>query len=141
MINIIEYPDPRLNEKFIEVDVVDETVRNLLVEMENTLVQHRGIGIVAPPVGVLKRIIIVRTQKKPHYLINPKIVDRKGKYMCTESCLSIPKQCGKVLRDRFIKVVALNEMGKKVVLDFSCFEACCVQHEIDHLDGVLFIDR
>lgn len=139
--------DDLLKKRSREVTVIDDKIRQLLDDMLDTLHQTGdGIGLAAPQVGVLKRIIVVDLSNEeegvgPYKLINPVIVRRKGEQVCREGCLSIPGKLGDVTRPKEVTVEALNENGEKVVLKAKDLLAVVLCHEIDHLDGVLFVDR
>ncbi len=143
---IREVGDDLLRKKSREVEVVDDKIRQLLDDMYDTLkASNDGIGLAAPQVGVLKRVIIIDLGEegdgKVHKLINPVITKRKGEQVCREGCLSVPGLVGDVVRPKEVTVEALDENGKKVVIKAKDLFAICLSHEIDHLDGVLFIDK
>lgn len=139
--------DDLLKKKSREVTVIDDKIRQLLDDMLDTLHQTGdGIGLAAPQVGVLKRIIVVDLSGEeegvgPYKLINPVIVRRKGEQVCREGCLSIPGKLGDVTRPKEVVVEALNEKGEKITIKAKDLLAVVLCHEIDHLDGVLFVDR
>lgn len=139
--------DDLLKKKSREVTEIDDKIRQLLDDMLDTLHQTGdGIGLAAPQVGVLKRVIVVDLSNEeegvgPYKLINPVIIKRKGEQVCREGCLSIPGKLGDVTRPKEVTVEALNENGEKVVLKAKDLLAVVLCHEIDHLDGVLFVDR
>ncbi len=143
---IREVGDDLLRKKSREVEVVDDKIRQLLDDMYDTLkASNDGIGLAAPQVGVLKRVIVIDLGEegngKVYKLINPVITKRKGEQVCREGCLSVPGLLGDVVRPKEITVEALDENGKKVVIKAKDLFAICLSHEIDHLDGVLFIDK
>lgn len=143
---IREEGDPLLRKKSREIEEVDDRVRELLDDMYETLkVSKDGIGIAAPQVGVLKRAIVIDLSDEggegPYKLINPKIVKAKGEQVCTEGCLSVPGVLGDVIRPAEVWVEALNENGEKVTIKGKEIMAVVLSHEIDHLDGILFIDK
>ena len=118
--------------------------------MKDTLETYRGIGLAAPQVGVLKNIIIVDCSKiadddpvthKPYEMINPKILEKSGKFLFTESCLSINGYYTEVERSSKIKVQYFNRKGEEKILEANGLLSGCIQHELDHLLGVLFVDR
>lgn len=100
-----------------------------------------GVGLAAPQVGILKRIAVVDVGEGPLNLINPEIIETEGQYIDEEGCLSIPGRQGKVLRPEKVRVEALNEKGEKFTLEGEGLLARALCHEIDHLDGILFIDK
>ena len=143
---IREVGDPLLRKKSRTVEVIDDKVKQLIEDMYDTLkAADDGIGIAAPQVGVLKRVIIVDLSDEdgegPYKLINPVITKAKGEQVCREGCLSVPGLLGDVVRPKEVTVEALNEEGKKVVIKAKDLLAICLCHEIDHLDGILFIDK
>lgn len=143
---IREVGDDLLRKKSREVEVVDDKIRQLLDDMYDTLkASNDGIGLAAPQVGVLKRVIVIDLGEegdgKVYKLINPVITKRKGEQVCREGCLSVPGLLGDVVRPKEVTVEALDENGKKVVIKAKDLFAICLSHEIDHLDGVLFIDK
>lgn len=143
---IREVGDPLLRKKSRTVEVIDDKVKQLIEDMYDTLkAADDGIGIAAPQVGVLKRVIIVDLSDEdgegPYKLINPVITKAKGGQVCREGCLSVPGLLGDVVRPKEVTVEALNEEGKKVVIKAKDLLAICLCHEIDHLDGILFIDK
>ncbi|MBR3888127.1 MAG: peptide deformylase [Clostridia bacterium] len=143
---IREVGDDLLRKKSREVEVVDDKIRQLLDDMYDTLkASNDGIGLAAPQVGVLKRVIVIDLGEegdgKVYKLINPVITKRKGEQVCREGCLSVPGLLGDVVRPKEVTVEALDENGKKVVIKAKDLFAICLSHEIDHLDGILFIDK
>lgn len=143
---IREVGDPLLRKKSRVVEEIDDKVKQLIDDMYETLkASADGIGIAAPQVGVLKRVIIVDLSDEggegPYKLINPVITKSKGEQVCREGCLSVPGLLGDVTRPKEITVEALNENGEKVVIKAKDLLAICLSHEIDHLDGILFIDK
>jgi peptide deformylase len=143
---ILIYPDPFLLKKAAPVSRVDEKVRELIRDMFETMRAASGVGLAAPQLGVGKRVIVVdispvEKEVAPLALVNPEIVESKGLAEGTEGCLSLPGIEGVVPRAEFVLVKARDEQGRPVQLTASGFLARALQHEIDHLDGVLFIDR
>lgn len=144
--NILIYPDPFLLKKAAPVSRVDEKVRELIRDMFETMRAASGVGLAAPQLGVGKRVIVVdispvEKEVAPLALVNPEIVESKGLAEGTEGCLSLPGIEGVVPRAEFVLVKARDEQGRPVQLTAHGFLARALQHEIDHLDGVLFIDR
>lgn len=143
---IREVGDDILRKKSRPVEEIDEKIQQLIDDMYETLkVSNDGIGIAAPQVGILKRVIIVDLSSEggegPYKLINPVIKKAKGEQICREGCLSVPGVLGDVVRPKEVVVEALNEKGKKVTIKASDLLAIVLCHEIDHLDGILFIDK
>ena len=139
---IIKYPNPVLKKKCREVKEVTEEIRNLGRDMIESMTESQGIGLAASQVGELKRIITVQTEKGPEIFINPKIVKKsKEDELEEEGCLSFPGLWLKIKRAKEVEIEALNEKGEKIHLKAQGLPARFLQHEIDHLDGILFIDR
>lgn len=135
------YPDPILREKSRPVDRVDDGLRELMDNMAQTMYQNRGVGLAAVQVGVLKRVIIVDAGEELISLANPEIVRKSGRQFGPEGCLSLPGIFLDVKRSREVMVRGLNREGKEVQVEGSGLRARALQHEIDHLDGVLILDR
>ena len=146
---ILTYPDERLKQVSVEVDLVDDRVRDFIADLEQTMrAGPGGVGIAAPQVGDFRRIVIVDISSKPKHshhgrlvLINPEILYWEGMGVGREGCLSVPDYTGNVIRAETIKLQALDEQGDRQVYTLAGFEARAVQHEVDHLDGLLFLDR
>ena len=140
---IREYGDEILRKKSREVDVVDDKIRELLDDMLETMHKYNGVGLAAPQVGILKRVVVIDLydDNRPLKLVNPKIVKQKGKQEVEEGCLSFPNQYAKMIRPEEIVAEALNEKGEKIKIKAKGLLAQAICHEIDHLDGVLFIDN
>jgi len=137
------YPDPVLREPAGPVADVDDSVRKLVADMTETMRAAPGVGLAAPQVGVQRRVLVysLGTEEPVHALVNPEIVERSGEQLGDEGCLSIPELIYPVARADRIKVRALDEHGNAVAIEAEEFEARVIQHEVDHLDGVLFLDR
>ena len=146
-LKIIIAPDPRLLEVSKHVKLINNEVKDLLKDMLEIMYKSNGIGLAAPQVGVLKRLVVMDcaeqgTKKKPLKFINPEILNLSSeKSEFEEGCLSLPTQYAKVERPSIIEVKYEDENGKKIKKKFSGIEATCLQHEIDHLDGKLFVDH
>lgn len=143
---IREEGDPLLRKKSREIEEIDDRVLELLNDMYETLKSSEdGVGLAAPQVGILKRAIVIDLSEEggegPYKLINPKIVKKKGEQVCREGCLSVPGVLGDVIRPAEVTVEAINEKGQKVTIKAKDILAVVFCHEIDHLDGVLFIDK
>lgn len=135
--------DPLLKRKSRPVEKIDDDIKQLIQDMFETMYKYDGLGLSAVQVGVLKRVIVVDTGEEGEKvaLINPEITEY-GKYIdCTEGCLSFPDIYGTVQRAESIRVKALNEKGEKIEFKAKGVFAQAIAHEIDHLDGILFIDR
>ncbi len=141
------YPDPVLRKKSITVEKFDSKLKSFLEDLRETMYAlPGGIGIAAPQVGNLIRIICmdVTPKEQAHgrlFLINPVITKQVGERIAREGCMSIPEYTANVRRSAEITVEALNEKGEELCVTLSGIEAVCIQHELDHLDGVLFLDR
>lgn len=140
---VLHYPDPRLRRKAQPVERVDDKIRALIDDMAETMYEAPGLGLAAPQIDVSKRIIVIDTSETKNDLrvfINPEIVSQEGTQTMEEGCLSVPGVFENVTRAERIKVRALGRDGKPFELDISGLLATCVQHEIDHLEGKLFVD-
>ena len=133
--------DNILRKKSREVKEIDEKVLELIEDMKETMIKYDGVGIAAPQVGVLKRIVIVMKGSKIVTLINPVITSREGEEIDVEGCLSVKKRTVSVKRPSKITVEALNEKGEKISFVAEHFFAREICHEVDHLDGILIVDR
>ncbi len=146
---ILKYPDPLLRKRSEPVDRIDDSVRALLADLVDTMRQVGGVGLSAPQIGVTKRVIVVEIpadeteDKKPRLfkLVNPEIVDSRGTVKFEEGCLSIPGVKTNVKRSESVVVCGLDEEGREVRIEAKGLLSIALQHEIDHLNGVLFIDR
>lgn len=133
--------DPVLKQISAPVDKIDKRFRNFLDDMYETMRKSDGVGIAAPQVGVLMRACVVDVDGKSRFdLINPVIIEREGSIVENEGCLSCPNLYGDVERAEKVRVEYTSRFGKKKTLDAEGLLARCIQHEIDHLDGKLFID-
>jgi peptide deformylase len=140
---ILEYPDPRLRITAEPVTKVDAEIKNLVADMLETMYAAPGIGLAATQVDVHLRILVIDIsddRNEPHCFINPEIVAREGKTTGEEGCLSVPDIYESVERAETITVRALDREGQAFELEADGLLAVCVQHEIDHLDGKLFVD-
>ena len=126
-----------------EIEVIDDKIRQLAVDMMETMHKYNGLGLAAPQVGVLKRIIVIDLYEEgmQFTLINPVITKSKGEQIVEEGCLSFPNQFGKVKRPQEVEVEALDIDGRKVKIKAKDLLAQAICHEIDHLNGELFIDK
>ena len=149
---IIEAPDPLLREISKPVDTVDDDLRALIADMFDTMYDAPGIGLAAIQIGVPKRVLVIDLQepeeeggepvKDPRIFINPEILTHSDQDVpYTEGCLSVPDQYAEVLRPDRIRARWLDEQGKSHEEDIDGLLAVCLQHEMDHLEGVLFIDH
>lgn len=146
---ILQYPDERLKQVSAPVTGFDAALRELLDDLEDSIRAGPGsVGIAAPQIGVLQRVVVVDVSAKPgipHHgclrLVNPEIVTRSGEIRGREGCMSVPDYTGNVLRARELRLRAQDADGRWQEWDCQGYEARAVQHELDHLDGVLFLDR
>jgi peptide deformylase len=138
---IVVVDDPRLRTKCPRVPKVDDDTRRLVDDMVDTMRAAPGIGLAAPQVGVLLRVIVCGVDEHLHVLINPELVRAEGEQVGNEGCLSIPGWVGEVKRAERVVVKAKNRAGKDIRVHADGLLARCLQHEIDHLDGILFTDR
>jgi peptide deformylase len=144
ILNIVYQPADVLRKPAKPVMRVSAAMRKLLDDMAETMYEAPGVGLAGPQVGVAKRIVVIDPQDETTgllQLINPEIVHTEGWVQGTEGCLSIPGKVGEVYRYERVKVVALDRNGHKVYFDASGFLARVFQHEIDHLDGILYTDK
>lgn len=133
--------DPILRKKSREVDVIDEKIKTLVQDMLDTMYKEEGVGLAAPQVGILKKVVVIDIGEGPIALINPQIVQEEGEIIDMEGCLSIPGKSGKVCRPEKVKVEYLDIGGNKNVIEGTALLARALCHEIDHLYGILYIDR
>lgn len=138
-----EYGDEVLRKKAKTVEVIDDKIRALVDDMLDTLYKYNGVGLAAPQVGILKRIVVIDTYegKGPIVLINPEIIKEKGEQEVDEGCLSFPSQYAKIIRPKEVSVKALDENGKEFKITGKDLLAQALSHEIDHLNGILFVDK
>lgn len=146
ILNIVKEPDPILRKKCDEVHRVDQDLKKLMNDMLETMYNAPGIGLAAPQVGVLKRVIVIdlsrdEENKNPLFIVNPKIVWRSEEMnIREEGCLSIPNHYAEVERPTKCKLEYIDYNGKKNLLDADDLLSTCIQHEVDHCNGILFID-
>ena len=140
ILEIKKMGDPVLKQICTPVDRVTKKVKILLDDMAETMYKHEGVGIAAPQVGVPIRAIVVDVGKKRFDIINPVITERVGTIVDSEGCLSFPGVYGEVERAEKVRVEYLNRYGKKKFIEAEGLLARCLQHEVDHLDGHLFIE-
>ena len=149
ILDVLVYPDPRLKQISSPVEKFDDSLRNFIRDLADTMENGPGcVGIAAPQVGKFERIVIIDLSSKPKnpnqgrlILINPVIKEESGKSIGREGCLSVPDYTGNISRSKKITLSAFDETGKAHSYEMKGFEARVVQHEIDHLDGLLFLDR
>ncbi len=140
---ILHYPDPRLRRKALPVDTVDDEIRTLIDDMAETMYQAPGMGLAAPQIDVSKRVLVIDISEARNDLrvfVNPELLTQEGEQTMEEGCLSVPGVYEEVTRAEKVTVRALGGDGKPFELEADGLLATCVQHEIDHLDGKLFVD-
>ena len=143
ILNILKYPDQRLYTIANEVKVVNSKIKKLISDMAETMYSAPGIGLAATQVDFHQRIIVIDISEDKNnllVLINPRLLEKRGEETNQEGCLSVPEVFEKVKRAEWIKVSALNENGKKFELEAEGLLAVCIQHEVDHLLGKVFVD-
>ncbi|HEV3232308.1 MAG TPA: peptide deformylase [Candidatus Dormibacteraeota bacterium] len=138
---IVVVDDPRLRTKCPRVPRVDDSTRRLIDDMVDTMRDAPGIGLAAPQIGVLLRVIVCEVDEHLHVLVNPEIIRAEGEQVANEGCLSIPGWVGEVRRAERVVVKGKNRVGKDIRIKAEGLLARCLQHEIDHVDGILFTDR
>lgn len=144
ILNILHYPDPRLHKVAKPISEVDDSIRTLAADMAETMYAAPGIGLAATQVDVHRRLIVVDTSEAKNDLrvfINPEIVKAGGEREGEEGCLSVPGIYDKVCRAEQVTVKALGLDGKPFTLTADGLLAVCIQHEIDHLNGIVFVDH
>ena len=142
-LTILEFPDPRLRTKAKPVEQVDDQLRELVDDMFETMYGAPGIGLAATQVDVHKRLLVADVspdKSDPHVLINPQILEKDGEAVTEEGCLSVPGYYEEVVRAEHIRVRFLNRDGEETEMEAEGLLAVCIQHEMDHLDGKLFVD-
>jgi peptide deformylase len=143
LLPILRYPDPRLHKVATRVERVDDGIRKLIKDMAETMYAAPGVGLAATQVDVHKRIVIVdisETRDRLNVFINPEIIEASGEADCEEGCLSVPGIYEKVRRAQRIKARALNTAGEPYTLEAEGLLAVCIQHEMDHLEGKVFVE-
>ncbi|MCI8485862.1 MAG: peptide deformylase [Clostridia bacterium] len=141
--NIREDGDEILRKKSREVENVDDKIREILNDMVETMHKYNGVGLAGPQIGILKRLVVIDLydDKGPIKLVNPEIIKEKGSKEVEEGCLSFPNKFAKVIRPEEVIIKALNENGKQIKISAKGLLAQALSHEIDHLNGVLFVDK
>ena len=143
LLPILRYPDPRLHTRAAPVLNVDDSIRKLVADMAETMYEAPGIGLAATQVDVHQRVVVIDVSEDNSALlalINPEIISRSGEQVCEEGCLSVPGIYDKVTRAETVRVRALDQQGKTFELDAEGLLAVCIQHELDHLDGKVFVE-
>jgi len=143
LLPILHYPDERLHTKAKPVAEVDERIRTLVADMAETMYEAPGIGLAATQVNVHERVVVIDVSEERNELrafINPEIIERHGETVGEEGCLSVPGIYDRVTRAERVTVKALNERGEPFELQADGLLAICIQHELDHLDGKVFVE-
>lgn len=143
LLSILQFPDPRLRTPATPVTEITEQVRTLAADMFETMYHAPGIGLAATQVNVPQRVIVIdisREKDQPLCLVNPEILDKNGEEEMEEGCLSVPGVFESVRRAEKVRVRYLSLDGRETIIDADGLLAVCIQHEIDHLDGRLFVD-
>ncbi len=143
VLNVLRFPDERLRTVAQPVSQVDDNVKQIVSDMFDTMHDENGIGLAATQVDIHQRIVVIDVSEErddPIVLINPEIIKKDGSTTSEEGCLSVPYSYAKVDRAETVTVKALNQDGEEFTLDAEGLLAVCIQHELDHLEGKLFID-
>ena len=143
---IVIWPDPVLKKPASKVEQVDDSVRRLIDDMAETMYAADGVGLAAPQIGVSKRIVVIDTSPRQEgqkllHLVNPEIVKAEGETTYTEGCLSVPGEAEEVERAAKVWVKALDRDGRPIEIEGDGLLGIALQHELDHLDGILFVDH
>lgn len=144
LLPILRYPDSRLHTRASPVREVTDEIRKLIADMAETMYEAPGIGLAATQVDVHKRIVVIDVSEDKSgllALINPEIIARDGEQVCEEGCLSVPGIYDKVSRAEHVRVRAINQQGETFEFDAEGLLAVCVQHELDHLEGMVFVQH
>lgn len=144
LLHVLRYPDPRLHKVAAKVVRVDDEVRKLIKDMAETMYAAPGIGLAATQVDVHKRVIVIDisdTRDQLQVFINPEMIEKSGEVEWEEGCLSVPGIYEKVQRAQRIKVQALDAAGERFRLEAEDLLAVCIQHEMEHLEGKIFVER
>lgn len=144
LLHVLQYPDPLLRNKAKPVDKVDATIQQIVDDMFETMYEQVGVGLAAIQVNIPQRIIVIdvsEDKSQPLCIINPEIIHREGTQFEFEGCLSFPGVFDKVERAANIRMKALNRDGHPYEIEADDILSICIQHEMDHLDGILFVDH
>jgi peptide deformylase len=139
--NVLKKGDPTLRKISRKVDKINDRILILLDDMKETMYSEDGVGLAAPQVGILKRIVVIDVGEGIIELINPEILEATGEQIKPEGCLSVPGMTANVKRPQYVKVRALGRNGKLMEIEGKDLLARALCHEIDHLDGILFTDK
>ena len=143
LLDILTFPDPRLERIALSIKIIDDKVKKLVDDMADTMYSAQGIGLAATQVGELKRVLVMDISEDKNQLrvfINPEILRKEGTAVAEEGCLSVPGIYDKVERAETVMVTALDRDGQRFTLNASGLLAVCIQHEVDHLDGKVFVE-
>jgi len=143
LLTILEFPDPRLRTKAVAVAEVNDGIRRLIDDMTETMYAANGVGLAATQVNVHQRLVVIdvsEERNEPRAFINPEIISREGVEVSEEGCLSVPGSYEDVERAQMVTVRALDRNGVEFTLQADGLLAVCIQHELDHLEGKLFVD-
>lgn len=133
--------DPILRKKSRKIEKIDNRIEVLLDDMVETMKEADGVGLAAPQVGILRRAVVVDIGNGPIKMVNPELLDMRGEVVDTEGCLSVPELAGTVKRPEWVKVKYLDKDGDEVTMEAEGLLARVICHEVDHLDGILYIDK
>ena len=133
--------DPVLRKQTRSIDVISDRIRELAQDMFDTMYQAEGVGLAAPQVGILKKIVVIDTGENPIVLINPTVSEPEGSIIMEEACLSFPERTGQVDRPEKVKVTFTDLEGGRQTLECEGLLARAVCHEVDHLNGIVFLDK
>lgn len=138
-----ENGDEILRKKAREVEAVDDKIRQILDDMVETMHQFNGVGLAGPQIGILKRLVVIDLydDNGPIKLVNPRMIEQKGEQEVEEGCLSFPNQYAKLIRPAQVVVEAQNENGEVIRIEAEGLLAQALSHELDHLEGILFVDK
>src|SRR5699024_4438287 len=139
--NVVKMGDPILNKKCKKVIDFNERLHTLLDDMADTMYENDGVGLAAPQVGIIRRAVVVDVGEGLIELINPEIVESSGEQTDPEGCLSVENFIGDVTRPNYVKLKAQNRFGEEIELEGEGFLARAFCHELDHLEGVLFVEK
>ena len=143
ILDVVTYPDPRLTRVAEPVKIIDNKIKKLVDDMAETMYEALGVGLAATQVGELKRVMVIDVSEEKNQLrvfINPEIIKKEGTAINEEGCLSVPGFYDKVERAETVMVTALDRDGQRFTINASGLLAVCIQHEIDHLDGHVFVE-
>lgn len=138
---VVTQEDPVLRKTSTSVLEVNDRIRKIMSNMSETMYHYKGVGLAAPQVGINRRIIVVDVGDGLYKLANPEIISTHGLQDGPEGCLSVPNIYGNVKRSDYVKITGLDENNNKVIIEAKGFKARAFQHEIDHLNGILFTDK